>query len=158
MTRRSLKTDIGTVLIHWTLVACVVVLVGTGLRIASHDPGLSWLAWFDLVLPRENLWYWHLVGAIAFVSVLAAYVTYVVAARLGQRLRLDLARLASLSRKGATRWATLALIVLWVGIGAFTAEIVSGIVMLLGNAAWAQAIHRHAVWVCIAFQIGRAHV
>ena len=156
MRRRNPKSDFGTVLLHWVLVIFVTVQIGTGLRIASHEPSLAWLANLDLVLPRENLWYWHLVGALGFTAVFASYIAYVIVARLGQRSRLDRSRLNSLGRGGSARWTTLGVVVLWVGFAALAAETVSGILLYLGQAAWSVSVHRHAVWFCIAFPI--AHV
>lgn len=156
MAKRSPKSDLGTVLLHWVLVIFVVVQIGTGLRIASHEPSLGWLANLDFVLPRENLWYWHLVGALGFTAVFASYIAYVIAARLGQRSRVDRSRLSSLWRGGSARWTTLGVLVLWAGFGAFAAEIISGSLLYLGQAGWAISVHRHAVWFCIVFPI--AHV
>jgi hypothetical protein len=156
MPRRSPKSDLGTVLLHWLLVVFVAVQIGTGLRIASHEPSLAWLTHLDLILPRENLWYWHLIGALGFTAVFASYIAYVIAARLGQRSRLDRSRLSSLGRGGSARWTTLGLVVLWAGFAALAAETVSGILLYLGQAGWSVSIHRHAVWFCIAFPI--AHV
>ena len=156
MPRRSPKSDLGTVLLHWVLVVFVAVQIGTGLRIASHEPSLAWLSNLDVILPREDLWYWHLVGALGFTAVFASYIAYVIAARLGQRSRLDRSRLNSLWRGGPAKWTTLGVIVLWVGFAALAAETASGILLYLGQAGWSVSVHRHAVWFCIAFPI--AHV
>ncbi|MDB5614676.1 MAG: hypothetical protein JWQ22_2329 [Devosia sp.] len=156
MPKRSPRSDFGTFVLHWVLVILVTVQIGTGLRIASHEPSLGWLANLDFVLPRENLWYWHLVGALGFTAVFVSYITYVLVARLGQRSRLDHSRLASLWRGGSARWTTFGVLVLWVGFGAFAAEIISGSLLYLGKAGWAISVHRHAVWFCIVFPF--AHV
>lgn len=133
--------------------SCLVILIGTGLRIAADEPSLRWLTILDFVLPRENLWFWHLVGALGFTASFAAYAAYILTARLGQRTRLDGSRLAALWRGGPARWPALNAIVLWVAFGAFTAEIVSGILLFVGQAGWALFVHRHSVWFCLCFPI-----
>src|SRR5262245_31961246 len=93
---RPPSTDRGTVLLHWLIAALLLVLIATGLRIASADPGLDWLLLLDPVLPVENLWYRHLIAAAGLIAAVAAYGVYFVRARLVQRVRLDWARAALL--------------------------------------------------------------
>ncbi|MDB5563189.1 MAG: hypothetical protein JWN11_2607 [Hyphomicrobiales bacterium] len=145
------RTDFGTVLLHWLIVAFLVVAMATGLRIASDVPGLGWLALFDSILPRENLWYWHLIGALGFTASFIAYITYILAARLGQRTRIDSTRLATLFRAGPPRWAAISVLLVWIVFGAFAVEIVSGILLYLGQAGWALLLHRNMLWICLAF-------
>ena len=54
------KTDYGTVIFHWTLAACLVVAVVTGLRIAAATPGHDWLNVLDFLLPKAAVWTEHL--------------------------------------------------------------------------------------------------
>ena len=69
--RRS--TDSGTVYLHAALVVSFVVLVATGLRIATDDPDSEWLRILDPVLPVEHLWFRHMVAGVALMAILAAY-------------------------------------------------------------------------------------
>ncbi|HEV7719603.1 MAG TPA: cytochrome b/b6 domain-containing protein, partial [Arsenicitalea sp.] len=147
------RTDFGTVLLHWLIVAFLVVAVATGLRIAADVPGYDWLTLFDSILPRENLWYWHLIGALGFTASVISYITYILAARLGQRTRLDRTRLATLFRPGPPRWAALSVLLVWMVFGAFAVEIVSGTMLYLGQAGWALLLHRNIVWICLAFPV-----
>ena len=49
MTRR--KTDYGTIILHWVLVAAFGVALFSGLRIATEMPDQGWLNLLDAVLP-----------------------------------------------------------------------------------------------------------
>jgi hypothetical protein len=138
-------------LLHWPFAAFILVLIGTGLRIAADEPAMRWLNFLDPILPRESLWYWHLIGAVGFTAIFAAYISYMITARLGARVRIGASRFSAIWRGGAARWPAFGVVVLWFAFGAFTAEIVSGILLFLGQAGWALNVHRNAVWLCIVF-------
>jgi hypothetical protein len=150
---RSPRTDLGTVLLHWLIVGFLVLAAGTGLRIAADGPSLQWLMVFDIVLPRENVWYWHLIGGLGFTAAFAAFLTYILAARLGQRTRLDRTRLATLFRPGPPRWAAIGVLLVWMAFGAFATEIASGLLLYLDHAGWALLLHRNLLWICLAFPV-----
>ena len=50
------KTDYGTIILHWLLVAAVGVAFVTGLRIATEAPDHLWINALDAVLPRASVW------------------------------------------------------------------------------------------------------
>ncbi len=147
---RAPSTDVGTVLLHWLIVALLIVLVATGLRIASADAGLDWLRMLDAILPSEHLWYRHLVAAAALTGVLAAYAVYVVRARLTQRIRLDWARLALLLRAGRPRWASANVLIVWALLVALGIEVVTGAALFLGAGGLWMTVQLHATWVLLA--------
>lgn len=150
---RARRTDAGTVFWHWLLVVLLVIASGTGLRIAAEEPSLRWLVRLDPILPRENLWLLHVAIALGFTAALCGYAVYVVLARLTQRTRLDRMRLAAMVRAGPGRWAALGVVVLWIGLGAFVAEIASGLLLYCGYGDVALPLHRNALWICIAFPL-----
>src|SRR5205823_12770986 len=86
---KTRKTDYGTIILHWLLVATFGIAFVTGLRIATEAPGRSWINFFDAVLPRESVWMAHMQAAVALVVVALAYAIYVVRSGLGRRIRLD---------------------------------------------------------------------
>jgi hypothetical protein len=150
---RPPSTDVGTVLLHWLLVALLVVLIATGLRIASADPGLGWLVLLDPILPVEHLWHRHLLAAAGLIAVVAGYAVYIVRARLAQRVRLDRARVALLLRRGRPRWASANVITVWGLLAALGTEVVTGIALFLGaGGIWLRA-HLHATWVLLALAV-----
>jgi hypothetical protein len=147
---RPLRTDSGTVILHWLIVALFVGVAATGLRIASDEPAWRWLTRFDSLLPAENVWYWHVIAGLGLSAAFLAYATYVVVARLGQRIRIDHNRWTSLLRRGKTRWSAIGVFVIWIGAGAFAVEIATGALLYGGQAGLALALHREALWVCLA--------
>jgi cytochrome b subunit of formate dehydrogenase len=153
---RPPSTDVGTVLLHWLIVALLIVLVATGLRIASGDAGLDWLGLLDPILPVEHLWYRHLIAAAALAAGLIAYAVYVVRARLTQRIRLDWARVALLLRSGRPRWASANVLIVWAMLAALGAELVTGLALFLGAGGPWLTLHLDATWILLALAI--AHV
>jgi hypothetical protein len=65
---RHRKTDYGTIILHWLLVAAFGVAFITGLRIATETPGRSWINLFAAVLPRESVWLAHMQAAVVLAS------------------------------------------------------------------------------------------
>ena len=149
-TRRP-TTDSGTVVLHFVLVISFVVLVATGLRIASDDPMATWLSAFDRVLPMENLWFRHLVAALVLSATLAGYITYIVRARLTARVRLDGPRLAGLRRRGSAHYASLHALAYWGLMLSLMTEVVTGTALFLGSGQPVLAIHLWATATCLLF-------
>ena len=93
---RSRKTDYGTIILHWLLVAALVVAIATGLSIGAEAPDRTWINVLAQILPNSAAWTAHRQSAIALVAVSVAYAVYVSSARLGRRIRLDRVRLLGL--------------------------------------------------------------
>src|SRR3981081_2846266 len=77
------KTDYGTVILHWLLVAAFSIAFLSGLRIATEAPGRTWINLFDAVLPRESVWTAHMQAGVVLVAVSLAYTVYLMRSGLG---------------------------------------------------------------------------
>ena len=143
-------TDYGTVIAHWIIVAAFVVLLATGLRIASDSPGTEWLAAFDAVLPMEHLWYRHMVAGTVLAAGLTVYSVYLVRARLTQRIRLDRARLSAVKRGGRAAIGAINGVVLWVILAAMATEVVTGAMLFAGTGGMSLDLHLKATWTLLA--------
>jgi Prokaryotic cytochrome b561 len=143
-------TDTGTVVVHAIMLVSFVVLLLTGLRIASDDPTVTWLGVLDPVLPMEQVWYRHLVAAVVFVAALAGYAIYLIRARLTGRVRLDGARLRALLRPGNRRWAALNTAVYWGLMACLMIEIATGAMLFLDTGRVSLVVHLWATWAAIA--------
>ncbi|HWB47058.1 MAG TPA: ethylbenzene dehydrogenase-related protein [Hyphomicrobiaceae bacterium] len=147
---RRPSTDIGTAALHILLLILFLVLLGTGLRIASDDPDALWLTVFDPILPMEHLWYWHLVSGAALAACLGAYVVYVTRAALTARIRFDSARLHAIWRGGRPRLAAINVAAVWLLLGSLLAEIVTGAMLFWGAGESILSLHLWATWLCLA--------
>ena len=83
---RPRKTDYGTILLHWLLVAALGVAFVSGLRIASEAPDRTWINVFDLILPRASVWVSHIQAAVVLTAVALAHAIYLVRSGLSRRV------------------------------------------------------------------------
>ena len=95
------KTDYGTIILHWLLVAAIGVAFVSGLRIATEAPDRTWINLFDALLPRASVWTSHIEAAVVLVAIAVAYAVYLTRSGLTRRVQLDKVRLRGLDRPEA---------------------------------------------------------
>lgn len=110
---RRPTTDTGTAILHLIIVASFIVLLFTGLRIATDDLVTSWLIILDPILPMGQVWFWHLISGLAFLCAFTGYAVYLFRARLTSRIAFDRTRLRALFRFGKAQISALSVIVYW---------------------------------------------
>src|SRR5467141_564249 len=149
---RKRKTDYGTVILHWLLVAAFGVAFASGMRIATEAPERSWINLFDAVLP-QNVWVMHMQAAVVLVAVALAYTIYMVRSGLGSRIRLDKVRLRGLFGRGQARRGAVNIVLYWVFFVAMLVLMGSGGLMYFGHFAGddVATLHWYATWVIIGF-------
>jgi hypothetical protein len=152
---RRRKTDYGTIILHWLVVAATIVAFVTGLRIASESPDRTWLNWLDLILPRANVWVPHMQAAIVLVAVSVGYAIYMVRSGLTRRIVLDKIRLKGLVGRKQARFGSLSVLLIWIFFATMLTLIVSGGLLYFGLAAGYDVItvHWYATWVIPTFAI-----
>jgi hypothetical protein len=150
---RQRKTDYGTILLHWVLVAAICVSFVTGLRIATEAPDRAWLNMFDLVLPRANVWVPHMQAAVVLVGVAIGYAIYVVKSGLTRRIQLDKIRLRGLMGRKQAKLGTIGILLTWGFFLTMLTLIVTGGMMFFGLRAGydVAAVHWWATWMVPAF-------
>lgn len=146
-TRRS--TDFGTVVLHLMLMITFVVLVATGLRLATDDPEAGWLSVLDAILPVEGLWFDHLVGGVVLAAALSGYAIYMRRARLQARVRLDRARLVAMLQPGRQKWAAVNIAVYWLLMLSLVIEVATGVMLFAEAGRGILIIHLYTTFVCI---------
>lgn len=153
--RASPKTDFGTVILHWTLVALLVTCVVTGLRIATVSPfDFGWLHALDSLLPSTMVWTAHVPAAVALFGLAFAYTVYVRRAGLMRRIRPDRVRLMGIFRRGQARWVAVNTILTWIILLSLLLQLVTGYLIYLGHGGMAVELHRFGTWVLIAVSFG----
>lgn len=150
---RQRKTDYGTIILHWLLVAAFGVAFVSGLRIATEAPGRSWINLFDAVLPRQSVWVAHMQAAIALVAVSLAYAVYVVRSGLGRRVQLDKIRLRGLIGRKQARLGAYNIILYWIFFVTMLGLLASGGLLYFGFYAGhdVATLHWYGTWVITAF-------
>ena len=150
------KTDIGTISLHWLLVAALFVSVASGLRIASDGLGSSLGASIGSWLPAHNVWFLHLSAGVALIAIACAYPVYLSCAGLARRILLDRTRLASLVRPGPARWGALNVLLYWLLFALLAAQLASGLLLHRGYASFLLRYHLLFTWLILAY--GIAHI
>jgi hypothetical protein len=146
------KTDYGTIILHWLLVAAFGVAFVTGLRIATEAPERTWINLFDAILP-QNAWVMHMQAAVVLVTVSLAYTIYLLRSGLGRRIRLDKVRLRGLFGRGQARRGAANIVLYWVFFITMLALMTSGGLMYFGFFAGYNmaTLHWYGTWVILGF-------
>ncbi|MGA7998035.1 MAG: cytochrome b/b6 domain-containing protein, partial [Bradyrhizobium sp.] len=129
---RQRKTDYGTIILHWLLVAAFCVSFVSGLRIATEAPGRNWINLFDAVLPRQSVWVAHMQAAVVLVAVSLAYAVYVAKSGLGRRIQLDKIRLRGLFGRKQARLGSYNIVLYWIFFVTMLGLIASGGLLYFG--------------------------
>ena len=147
------KTDYGTIILHWLLVAAISVAFLTGLRIATEAPDRTWINALDIILPRASVWTWHIEAALGLVATSIAYATYLRLSGLRRRVQLDKVRLRGLFGTRQTRLGAISVILTWIFFVTAVVLIVSGGLLYFGVLAGhdVMMLHWWAAWVVPAF-------
>src|SRR6266849_647763 len=149
---RKRKTDYGTIILHWLLVAAFGVAFVTGMRIATEAPERSWINSFEAVL-SQNVWVMHMQAAVVLLAVAFAYTIYVRRSGLGRRIRLDKVRMRGLVGRGQARRGAVNILLYWVFFVAMLALMASGGLMYFGYFAGhdVATLHWYATGVVLGF-------
>lgn len=148
---RPPRTDAGTVILHWLLVATLCVSAVTGLRIAKDDPRFGFLSGLEWLLPQGDIWRLHMMAGLALIALAAAYVVYMRRAGLTTRIKLDRVRLAGLAGRARSRWGAINVALCWVLFVALTLIVVSGLMLYAGAGGYWVDVHLACAAVAIAF-------
>jgi hypothetical protein len=153
--RSNPRTDFGTVILHWTLVALLAISVVTGLRIATVSPfDIEWLHWLEGLLPRTVVWTAHIPAAVALFGLALAYTVYVRRAGLVRRISPDRVRLMGLLRAGQPFWSAINIILTWTLLLALLTQLVTGCLMYLGYGGIVIEWHRLGTWTLLLGAVG----
>jgi len=150
---RRRKTDYGTIILHWVLVAAFGVALFSGLRIATEMPEQGWINLLDAVLPRTGVWISHMQAAIVLVAVSLAYAIYLIRSGLSRRVALDKSRLRGLLGRRQARLGAISIVLTWGFFAAMLALMASGGALYFGIYAGYTAVmvHWYATWLLLAF-------
>ena len=147
------KTDYGTIILHWLLVAAIGVAFLTGLRIATEGPDTAWINTIDFILPQDSVWTSHIKAAVVLVGVSIAHAIYLVKSGLSRRVQLDKVRLRGMAGPKPVRLGAVSVLLTWIFFGAMVTLIISGGLLYFGVFAGYSAlmVHWFAAWVVPVF-------
>ena len=135
------RTDIGTLVIHWTVtIACIITLL-TGLRLASDQEfSLVWRA-IAPILPQGEIWSWHIISGLALYFASTAYAVYMFRSGLKRRVALAKVRALTMPVPRKTKWGAVNVLLHWALYGLLLIQTVTGFLLYLGHGGWWVTIH-----------------
>lgn len=150
------RTDIGTIIIHWTAsIACIITLI-TGLRLASDQEfSVVWRA-IAPILPQGEIWSWHIVSGLALYFASTAYVVYMHRSGLARRVALGKVKALTLPAAKKVKWGAVNVLLHWALYALLAVQAVTGFLLYLGHGGWMVTIHSTAAALVLAYIV--AHV
>ncbi|MFN3249992.1 ethylbenzene dehydrogenase-related protein [Roseibium album] len=154
--KAPVRSDLGTILLHWTLVIAIVTSLVTGLRLSSDAEG-SWFAkLFEPILPQGEIWTWHYVSAVFVLALIFAYAAYMSAARLKRRISSKKIVVLSLPASNKLRIAAINVIAYWILFAAIVVLSVTGVLLFLGHGGLWVTVHYVSALTVLTYIV--AHV
>lgn len=135
------RSDVGTILLHWTLAIAIVVSLVTGLRLSADAEGSVFARSLEPILPQGEIWTWHFVAALFVIFGIFAYAAYMSMARLKRRVSLKKTIVLTLPASPKLRWAAFNVIAYWTLFLTVIVLAVTGVLLYLGHGGLVVDIH-----------------
>ncbi len=142
------RSDIGTIVLHWTTAIAFVVSLFTGIRIATFGyvlPSLS--QWLSPIMPQGEMWTWHFFSGLTLFFCASAYVIYLNRGGLTARNALKKMRVALMPVAGKMRWQAINVGLHWFVYALITVMTVTGVILYLGYGGWWVWIHSISAFI-----------
>ncbi|PVB62226.1 ethylbenzene dehydrogenase-related protein [Labrenzia sp. 011] len=146
-----IRSDIGTILLHWTLFIAILVSLLTGLRLSSDAEGAWFSKLFEPILPQGEIWTWHFVSAVFVLAVIFAYAAYMSLARLKRRISSKKIVVLTLPASNKLRIAALNVIAYWILFAAVIVLSATGVLLYLGHGDIWVTVHYIAALVVLTY-------
>lgn len=150
------RSDVGTIVLHWTLVAAIVTSLVTGLRLSSDAEGAWFSKLFEPILPQGEIWTWHYVSAVFVLALIFSYALYMSAARLKRRISLKKIVVLSLPASTKLRLAAVNVIAYWLLFAAILTLTATGVLLYLGHGGGWVTVHYVSALMVMGYMV--AHV
>lgn len=150
------RSDLGTILLHWTLTIAIFASLLTGLRLSSDAEDAWFSKLFEPILPQGEIWTWHYVSAIFVLAVIFAYAAYMSFARLKRRISTKKAVVLTLPASTQLRLSAVNVIAYWILFGAVLTLSATGVLLYLGHGGIWVTVHYIAALTVLGYIV--AHV
>ncbi|MEJ0075871.1 MAG: ethylbenzene dehydrogenase-related protein [Alphaproteobacteria bacterium] len=150
-TNQPPRSDVGTLVLHWTTATAFLVSLFTGIRIAAdalHAPVSHWLA---PVLPQGEIWTWHFLAGLTLFFCAAAYFIYMRRAALFSRNALKKTRVMVMPVANKMRFGALNVLLHWAAYFIVGIMTVTGIFLYLGHGGWLLQIHSYVAFIALTY-------
>ena len=126
------RSDVGTVIVHWTTAIATMVCIATGLRIAADALNAPISNFLAPILPQGEVWTVHFIAGLFLFFGSTAYVFYI--RRIGLSLRSALKRTVvfTMPVSDRLRWAAVNVVLHWALYALISVMTVTGVLLYLG--------------------------
>lgn len=135
------RSDIGTIVLHWSLAIAIVVSLVTGLRLSADAEGSVFAKSLELILPQGEIWTEHFISALVVLAGIFAYGLYMRLGRLKRRVAMRKAVVLTLPASPKLRWGALNVVFYWALFAAVLVLAVTGVLLYLGHGGIVVDIH-----------------
>jgi cytochrome b subunit of formate dehydrogenase len=136
------RSDLGTIVLHWTTAIAFVVSLFTGIRMATFGHVLPSLSqWFSPIMPQGEMWTWHFFAGLTLFFCASAYLIYLNRGGLTPRNALKKVRVAFMPVSSKMRWQAINVGLHWFVYVLITVMMVTGVILYLGYGGWWVWIH-----------------
>ena len=145
------RSDIATIILHWSMTIAMVLSLITGLRISADHEGAVIAKWFEPILLQGEIWSLHVYSALALTVCIVAYTLYMLRSGLKRRISLRKTVVFSVPVAPKLRWGATNVILHWVLFAAVTTMVVTGVFLFLGYGGWLVTVHYVAALVSVGY-------
>jgi cytochrome b subunit of formate dehydrogenase len=145
------RTDVGTLVLHWTTAIAFTVSLFTGIRIAADALYAPVSKWLSPILPQGQIWTWHFYAGLTLFFCAGAYFVYMRRAALFSRNALKKTRVVVMPVASKMRFGGLNVLLHWAAyliVGIMTA---TGIFLYLGHGGWLVQVHSYVAFIGLAY-------
>ncbi len=145
------KSDVGTIILHWTATISMLVSLATGLRVSADAEGSVFARAIQGILPQGEIWTWHFLAAIILTATIFAYPLYLSFAGLRKRAALSKVAVLTLPASRKMKWGGFNVALHWVLFTAVVVMAATGTALYFGHGGWIVRVHYVAALVCLGY-------
>jgi cytochrome b subunit of formate dehydrogenase len=145
------RTDLGTIILHWTTVIAFFVSVFTGIRIAADSLNAPVSRWLSPILPQGEIWSWHFLSGLVLFFCMSSYSIYLYRTGLTARNALQKIRILFLPAARKMRMEALNVILHWFVYAVILVLTVTGVLLYLGFGGWLVWIHSTTAFIGLTY-------
>jgi hypothetical protein len=149
--RDAPRSDVGTVVLHWTVAVATVASLLTGLRISADAPDAVISKALSPILPQGEIWTVHFLSSLTLVFTATAYVLYIARGGLRRRISLKKLRVFTLPTAPRVRWGAANVALYWAFYVVLLVLTATGIALYWGYGGWVVSVHVACAFATIGY-------
>jgi cytochrome b561 len=145
------RSDTGTIVLHWLVVAAVIASLLTGLRIASDARSSVVSKFLAPALPQGEVWTVHFLAGLCLILAASAYVVYMARARLAARIAPGRIRVLTTPSSPRLKWQGVNVVLHWAVYAVMIVLGLTGAFLYAGFGARVVQIHSILALAMLAY-------